>query len=69
MESDILTLEELARYLQIHRTTCYRLIRARKLPGFKVGRDWRVNEKSLERWMRERTIDPRGGEAAHPLRQ
>lgn len=58
MESDILTLEELARYLQIHRTTCGRLIRARKLPGFKVGRDWRCDLPAIKQWQREHAIGP-----------
>ena len=34
---DVLTVEEVAKYLRIHPYTARRLVRAGKLPGFKVG--------------------------------
>ncbi len=40
---DVLTVEELAEHLRIHPYTARRLARAGKLPGFKVGGQWRFD--------------------------
>jgi excisionase family DNA binding protein len=50
MPDEILTVTELAEYLRVHRTTIYRLLRARKLPAFKVGSDWRFNREHIDEW-------------------
>ena len=46
----ILTLENVAEYLRVHPSTIYRLLKKRQLPAFKVGRDWRFNLESIDRW-------------------
>ena len=46
----ILTLENVAQYLRVHPSTIYRLLKKRQLPAFKVGRDWRFNLESIDRW-------------------
>jgi excisionase family DNA binding protein len=47
---DVLTLEEVAEYLRVHRATIYRLLKKNKIPGFRVGGDWRFNRASIDRW-------------------
>ena len=47
----VLTVRELARYLRVHQSKVYRLLREQKLPAFKVGADWRFNREEIERWM------------------
>jgi excisionase family DNA binding protein len=42
-DSEVITLEELARYLRISKSTVYRCVRLGQLPAFRVGRQWRVN--------------------------
>ena len=49
-EPPILTLEDVAAYLQVHASTIYRLLKRKQLPGFKLGRDWRFNRESIDRW-------------------
>jgi len=56
----ILTLENVAQYLRVHPSTIYRLLKKRQLPAFKVGRDWRFNLESIDRW---RTDAERRGSA------
>ena len=51
--SDILTVDELSEYLHVHRTTIYRLLKEGKLPGFRVGSDWRFNFEAIARWCLE----------------
>lgn len=43
----ILTISEVAQILRMHRNTVYRLVKRGDLPGFKIGDNWRVNEKAL----------------------
>jgi excisionase family DNA binding protein len=52
--STVLTLEEVAEFLRVHPSTIYRLIKKRSIPAFKIGSDWRFNQESIERWMKER---------------
>jgi excisionase family DNA binding protein len=40
-EAKVITIEELAEYLRVHRSTLYRLLKKQQLPGFKIGGDWR----------------------------
>ena len=49
-----LTVAELSEFLQIHKTTIYRLLRQRKLPGFRIGSDWRFSLEAIEEWVRDR---------------
>ena len=46
----VLTVNELAEYLRVHRSTIYRLLKKGQLPGFKVGSDWRFNIEAIDRW-------------------
>ncbi len=47
-EHQLLTVEEAAAHLRLNPQTVYRLLRAGKLPGVKVGRQWRVRLVDLE---------------------
>lgn len=49
----VLTVRELSEYLRVHPTTVYRLLRARQLPGFRVGSEWRFSIDMIERWRSE----------------
>jgi excisionase family DNA binding protein len=43
----ILTVDETAKYLKVNPQVIRRWLREKKLPGFKVGHDWRIDEKDL----------------------
>ncbi len=47
----VLTLDEVARYLRVHQSTVYRLLKKKELPGFKMGSDWRFNVESIDHWL------------------
>jgi excisionase family DNA binding protein len=49
----VLTLEEVAQFLQVHPSTVYRLLKRRSIPAFKIGSDWRFNQESIERWVKK----------------
>lgn len=53
MESDIMTIKEVADYLKLNEKTAYRLVLDGKIPGFKVGGSWRFRRSQIEEWIRE----------------
>jgi excisionase family DNA binding protein len=50
MPAKVLTVNELAEYLRVHRSTIYRLLKKGQLPGFKIGSDWRFNVEVIDDW-------------------
>lgn len=60
----VFTVDELADYLRIHRSTIYRLLRRHAIPGFKIGSDWRFNSEEIELW-----VDGRQKESLAELRE
>ena len=47
----MMTLDEVAEYLRLHRTTVYRLAREGVIPGFKIGSQWRFNKARVDQLM------------------
>jgi len=43
----LLTVEEAAEYLKMSPYVVRRWLRDKKLPGFKMGQEWRIDEKDL----------------------
>ena len=52
----IFTIKELAKYLKINTVTAYRLASSGRIPGFKVGRQWRFAKDDINRWIQEKNI-------------
>jgi excisionase family DNA binding protein len=52
---ELLTLEEVAKYLRVTKTTVYRLLRQDKIPANKVGRQWRFDKTSIDEWLHQST--------------
>ena len=49
-QNTILTIDELAIYLKISKSTLYKLAQAGKLPGQKIGKHWRFKKDVIDRW-------------------
>ena len=52
-EEQLLSVDEVATRLRINPTTVYRLVRGGRIPGFKVGDQWRFSQEMLDAWMRD----------------
>ena len=52
-ELDVMTMDELAGYLKISKSTAYKLVREGKIPCQKVGRHWRFRKETIDRWLDE----------------
>jgi len=55
MDSDIMTMKEVAEYLKINEKTAYKLAAEGKLPGFKVGGSWRFKHSEIENWIEQQS--------------
>lgn len=51
MNSDILTIKEVAEYLKIKEKTAYALAAKGEIPGFKVGGSWRFDKNDIQQWI------------------
>jgi excisionase family DNA binding protein len=51
MRTRLLTLREVAQYLQVHPGTVYRLVKAGQLRAARVGRDLRFDIRELDDWV------------------
>ena len=51
MAEQLLTLEQVAEYLNVDKFTVYRLLADKDLPAFKVGNQWRFKRKMIENWL------------------
>jgi excisionase family DNA binding protein len=47
----LLTVEQVAEYLNVDKFTVYRLLAQKQLPGFKVGNQWRFKLEIIEAWL------------------
>jgi excisionase family DNA binding protein len=47
----VMTVDEVAAYLRIPRSSVYRLAQQGKIPCQKAGRHWRFRRQALERWL------------------
>ena len=51
MPEQLLTLEQVAEYLNVDKFTVYRLLSDKDLPAFKVGNQWRFKRRLIENWL------------------
>ncbi len=51
MPENLLTLEQVAQYLNVGKFTVYRLLAQKQLTAFKVGNQWRFKRKMIEAWL------------------
>jgi excisionase family DNA binding protein len=54
---DVLTIEELAAYLKIPKSTLYKLVREGRIPSQKIGRHWRFRKGAIDNWLEEKRAD------------
>lgn len=55
-ENEFMNVSQAAALLGVHIQTLRRLARQKKIPAFKVGRDWRFRKEALVRWADEQHL-------------
>lgn len=64
MEEKLLTVEDLAEYLQVSTKTIYRMLRRGRVPCYRVGNQWRFRKETIDKWLdHEHKITESGGGA------
>jgi excisionase family DNA binding protein len=63
LQSNVMTLREVADYLHCHYGTAYRLAQQGEIPGFRLGGNWRFLKSEVDKWI------VKGGGTPSPPRQ
>jgi excisionase family DNA binding protein len=58
-KDELITIKDVAEFLQIAEKTIYRMAADGKIPAFKVGGSWRFRRKEIEKWLESRRNDKR----------
>ncbi len=56
MDDKIFTIPEVAGYLKMSKSKVYTLVQTRKIPHIKIGRNVRVREGDLKKWIEKNVI-------------
>jgi PTS system nitrogen regulatory IIA component len=68
-EEVLMTLADVAVYLQIAERTVYQWAQRSQIPSFKLGNVWRFKRSDLEKWIENRKLEtPRNAQAAKPAK-
>ena len=51
--AEVMSIDELAEYLKISKSTLYKLAQDDKLPGTKIGKRWRFHKSAIDDWLRQ----------------
>lgn len=58
-EPELLTVEQAAAYLQMHKVTVYKYIRAGRLPAAKLGKVYRIYRRDVDALLQSLRTQPR----------
>ncbi len=64
VEREILTIGQVAAYLQVTERTIYRLSQSKKIPAFKVGGMWRYSQTDIDSWIKRQTAETLGDDGS-----
>ena len=49
----VMTVKDVAGYLDVHPMTIYKYVRDGRIPAFKIGDSWRIRRDSIQKWIKE----------------
>ncbi len=53
----LLTVAEVAATMRVSNMTVYRLIKASELPAIRVGKNYRIRESDMDRYLEQRQVE------------
>jgi excisionase family DNA binding protein len=53
LKVEVMTLKQVAIYLQLDVTTIYRLAQSHRIPATKIGRVWRFRKDLIDKWLED----------------
>jgi excisionase family DNA binding protein len=54
---EVMTIDDLAAYLQVSKSSLYKLAQDGKVPGQKVGKHWRFSRMVIDGWLRGQRVE------------
>jgi len=54
MDKEVLTVKQVAEFLQMDERTIYKLAKQGNIPSFKVSNQWRFLKKDIESWVEQK---------------
>jgi excisionase family DNA binding protein len=60
-DHEILTLEEVARYLRLKPQTIYKWAQEKRIPAAKLGKEWRFRKSIIDRWLDHQLLSDDSG--------
>ena len=51
MQENLLSVDQVAWYLKVDKFTIYRMVSQKKIPAFKVGKQWRFKKRMIDAWL------------------
>ena len=58
MNDRILTIPEVAEYLQLSKAKVYWLVSRKEIPHIRIGRNVRIKETELAEWLKQQSVRP-----------
>jgi len=52
-KGSVMTIDELAVYLKVAKSTLYKLAQSGRVPGQKVGKHWRFHQGAIDAWLKD----------------
>ncbi|MEW6162472.1 MAG: helix-turn-helix domain-containing protein [Nitrospirota bacterium] len=56
-EKEIMTVKQVAEYLQMDEHTVYKLARACQIPSIKIAGQWRFKKDVIDKWISEESLE------------
>jgi excisionase family DNA binding protein len=60
-DNEILTIEDVASYLQLTPQTIYRWAQEKRIPAVKLGKEWRFRRSIIDAWLDEQILGDDSG--------
>jgi len=68
MDKEVLTVKQVAEFLQMDERTIYKLAKQGDIPSFKVSNQWRFLKKDIESWVEQKKSEVMG-KTGKPLKE
>ncbi|MBO8130959.1 MAG: helix-turn-helix domain-containing protein [Candidatus Marinimicrobia bacterium] len=56
-EKEIMTVKQVAEYLQMDEHTIYKLARSGQIPSLKIAGQWKFKKEVIDKWISEKSLD------------
>jgi len=56
-EKEIMTVKQVAEYLQMDEHTIYKLARSGQIPSLKIAGQWRFKKDVIDKWISEESLE------------